>query len=103
MFARAPHVEDELAYLFQARTIAAGRLLADVPAQPEFFDAPFLLIREGERFGKCTSGYPMVPALGARIGKPWLVNRVFGALSVAESTSPCADCTGRRPGCSSRP
>ncbi|HEX2185918.1 MAG TPA: glycosyltransferase family 39 protein, partial [Chloroflexota bacterium] len=82
VFDRVPHVEDELAYLFQARTIASGRLLADAPAQPEFFDAPFLLIRDGKWFGKYTPGYPMVLALGARVGQPWLVNPVFGALSV---------------------
>ena len=82
VFDRVPHVEDELAYLFQARTIAAGRLVADAPAHPEFFDVPFLIIRDGLWFGKYTPGYPAVLALGARVGQPWLVNPVFGALSV---------------------
>ena len=82
VFDRLPHVEDEVAYLFQARTIAAGRFVADAPALPEFFEMPFIIVRDGRWFGKYTPGYPAVLALGVLAGQPWLVNPLFGALSV---------------------
>jgi hypothetical protein len=46
VFDRLPHVEDEFAYLFQARTLAAGSLLATAPAHPEFFEMPFIMVRD---------------------------------------------------------
>ncbi|MBI4322489.1 MAG: glycosyltransferase family 39 protein [Chloroflexi bacterium] len=82
VFDRLPHVEDEVAFLFQARTIAAGGLVAAAPARPEFFDIPFVLVRDGQWFGKYPPGYPIVLALGVLVGQPWLVNPLFGALSV---------------------
>ena len=83
VFDRVPHVEDEVAFVFQARTIATGRLTADAPPRPEFFSAPFILVRDGRWFGKYTPGYPAVLALGVLVGRPWLVNPLAGALAVA--------------------
>jgi len=42
-FERLPHLEDEVAYLFQARTMAMGRLTVPSPAQPDSFWTPFVL------------------------------------------------------------
>lgn len=39
-----PRVEDEFVYLFQARTLAAGRLSYPSPPLPEFFEAAHLLV-----------------------------------------------------------
>jgi 4-amino-4-deoxy-L-arabinose transferase-like glycosyltransferase len=83
VFDRVPHVEDEVAFVFQARVIASGRLTAPAPARPEFFSAPFIIVRDGRWYGKYTPGYPAVLALGARVGRPWLVNPLAGALAVA--------------------
>jgi 4-amino-4-deoxy-L-arabinose transferase-like glycosyltransferase len=82
VFDRVPHLEDEVAYLFQARTIAAGRLVAPAPARPEFFEMPFVVVRDGQWFGKYPPGYPAVLALGVLAGQPWLVNPLLGALAV---------------------
>jgi 4-amino-4-deoxy-L-arabinose transferase-like glycosyltransferase len=83
VFDRVPHVEDEVAFVFQARVIASGRLTAPAPARPEFFSAPFIIVRDGRWYGKYTPGYPAVLALGALVGRPWLVNPLAGALAVA--------------------
>ena len=83
VFDHVAHLEDELAFLFQARTLAAGRLVADAPALPQFFQLPFLLIREDMWFGKYPPGFPAVLALGALAGDPWLTNAVAGAACVA--------------------
>jgi hypothetical protein len=82
VFDRVPHVEDELAFLFQARTIASGRLVASPPPLPEFFEAPFIIVQEDKWFGKYPPGHPAAMALGVLIGHPWLANPIFGALCV---------------------
>jgi 4-amino-4-deoxy-L-arabinose transferase-like glycosyltransferase len=82
VFDRQPHVEDEVAFIFQAQTIAMGRLLADAPADPDFFRAPFVIVRDGHWFGKYTPGFPLVLAAGALVGRPWLVNPLLAAACV---------------------
>ncbi len=82
VFDRLPHVEDDVAFLFQAKTIASGHLLASPPSLPIFFQIPFVIIRDGHWFGKYPPGYPMVLALGVLFGQPWLLNPIVGALDV---------------------
>jgi hypothetical protein len=79
VFDRLPHVEDELAFVFQAKTIASGHLLVDAPQRPEFFRAPFIIVRDGHWYGKYLPGYPAVLALGALVDQVWLVNPLVGA------------------------
>jgi 4-amino-4-deoxy-L-arabinose transferase-like glycosyltransferase len=81
-FERLPHLEDEVAYLFQARTMALGRLTVPSPAQPDSFWTPFVLDYEGQRFGKYTPGWPAMLTLGARAGLPWLVNPLLAAIAL---------------------
>jgi 4-amino-4-deoxy-L-arabinose transferase-like glycosyltransferase len=83
VFERLPHVEDEVAFLFQARTYAAGRLVAPAPPLPEFFSIPFVIVRDGAWFGKYPPGYPLVLALGVLVDRAWLVNPLAAGLAVA--------------------
>ena len=83
VFDRVPHVEDELAFVFQANVFASGQVLADAPPLPDFFYAPFVIVHDGNWFGKYTPGYPLVLAVGARVGAPWLVNPLLAAGCVA--------------------
>jgi len=80
VFERLPHLEDEVAYLFQARTVAAGRLTVPSPAQPDSFWTPFVLDHGGQRFGKYPPAWPGVLALGVLGGVPWLVNPLLASL-----------------------
>ncbi len=82
IFDRLPHVEDDVAFLFQARTLASGRLLAPAPALPQFFEIPFTVQRDGFWYGKYPPGYPAVLALGVLAGQPWLVEPICGAIAV---------------------
>ncbi|HUG13823.1 MAG TPA: glycosyltransferase family 39 protein, partial [Thermomicrobiales bacterium] len=82
VFDRVPHVEDEVAFVFQANVFASGQVLAEAPEQPEFFRAPFVIVHEGHWFGKYTPGFPLVMAPGALIDRPWLVNPLLAALCV---------------------
>ena len=83
-FETMPHVEDELAYLFQARTFAGGALT--VPAPPTILQPGLeyylLEVQNGRWFSVTSPGWPAVLALGVKLGVPWLVNPILAALSV---------------------
>ena len=98
---RAPHVQDSVTYLFQAQTLARGRLTAPAPPLAEaeatpHFAQEFLLVRHGRWFGKYTPGYPAVLALGVLAGAPWLVNPMLAALAVAVMFPLSKELTGHR-------
>jgi 4-amino-4-deoxy-L-arabinose transferase-like glycosyltransferase len=81
-FERLPHLEDEVAYLFQAKTMALGRLTVPSPAHPDSFWTPFVLDYRGQRFGKYPPGWPGVLAAGVLGGVPWLVNPLLSAAAL---------------------
>ena len=82
VFERLPHLEDEVAYVFQARVMARGALWAPAPDNAAPFWVPFVLTLDERRFAKYPPGWPAVLALGERLGAAWLVNPLSGALSV---------------------
>jgi 4-amino-4-deoxy-L-arabinose transferase-like glycosyltransferase len=79
---RIPHVQDSLTYLFQAQTLARGRLSAPAPPAPDAFAQEFLLVRAGRWFGKYPPGFPILLAAGVLVGVPWLVNPFLAALTI---------------------
>ncbi len=81
-FERLPHLEDEVAYLFQAKTLALGRLTVPSPQHADAFWIPFVLDYRGQRFGKYSPGWPAFLALGELIAAPWLVNPALAALAL---------------------
>jgi len=82
VFERVPHLEDEVAYLFQAKVFALGRMYVPSPRYPPSFFAPFVLDHAGKRFGKYPPGYSLLLALGVLSGHPWLVNALSSALTL---------------------
>lgn len=82
VFDAMPHLEDELAYTWQARVIASGRLALPSPEYPREFLVPFVVDYQGLRFGKYPLGWPVVLALGVVFGVRTLVNPVLAALGV---------------------
>jgi 4-amino-4-deoxy-L-arabinose transferase-like glycosyltransferase len=81
-FERLPHLEDEVAYLFQAKTMALGRLTVPSPDNADAFWIPFVLDYQGQRFGKYPPGWPGLLALGVRVGLPWLVNPLLASIAL---------------------
>jgi hypothetical protein len=80
---RMPHVQDSVAYLFQAETFALGRLWVPTPAHSQFFTHEFILMdAAGRWFSKYPPGWPMILALGQLAGAPWVVDPICGALSL---------------------
>lgn len=77
-----PHVPDEIAYLLQARYFAAGLPWMTPPPVPAAFDT-FLLEVSGDRwYSVFPPGWPLVLAVGVKLGVPWLVNPVLGGICV---------------------
>jgi 4-amino-4-deoxy-L-arabinose transferase-like glycosyltransferase len=78
-----PHLEDEVAYLFQARVFAAGKAYVSAPFETNCFFAPFVVDHDGRRFGKYPPGWPALLALGVKLGQMWWVNAAGAALTTA--------------------
>lgn len=83
IFERVPHLEDELTYLFQARTYARAALWAPRVHPRSPFFVPFVITMGDRRFGKYPPGWPMLLALGSLARAEWLVNPILGGLAVA--------------------
>src|SRR5688572_22943905 len=81
VFERYPHLEDEVAYLFQAQILARGHLVIDSPSPKQAFWEPFVVDHStGTRFGKYSLGWPALLALGVMLGQSWIVNAFLAAL-----------------------
>ena len=79
---------DDYSYHYQAQLLASGRLWAQDPVyNPSlpFYDCVetfCLRDDQGHRFSKYPPGWPLILALGAKLGVPWLVNPILGAFLV---------------------
>ena len=81
VFERIPHVHDEIAYLFQAKIFASGRLYAPSPCARESFDFPHI-VNNGRWYSVYPPGFPFLLLLGLLIKAPWLVNPLLATLSI---------------------
>ncbi len=83
-FEHLPHVQDEVAYILQAKMFAAGQLT--VPAPPEALQPGLeyylFEVRDGEWIVTPPPGWPAVLSLGVLMGAPWLLNPILAALCI---------------------
>lgn len=82
IFESIPHIEDEIAYVWQAEAIAGGKLTVPSPVDPKSFLVPFVVDYQGQRFGKYPLGWPALLAIGVRLGVRSLVNPLLAGLGV---------------------
>ena len=78
-----PHVQDDVAYLFQAKIFALGRSWVPAPPAPEFFQNGFIQMFDGRWFSKYPPGYPLLLVAGLWAGVPWLVNALSCGVALA--------------------
>jgi len=77
-----PNSADEYVYLFQAKTLAEGKLYGPVhPLQP-FFKFLYIGDKDGKRVGQYPPGWPLLLSLGVLINLPWIINPLIGALTL---------------------
>jgi hypothetical protein len=82
VFEAVPHVEDEMAYVWQAKVLAHGKLTVPTPPFPQSMQVPFVVDANGQRFAKYPPGWPMMLALGLWLGIRTWVNPLLGGLAV---------------------
>ena len=82
VFENIPHVSDEVAYQFQARAIARGRLWISPPANPEFFDFLHTINDGAKWYGIMNPGWPVMLATGYAAKLPWIINPILGAATL---------------------
>ena len=83
VFERMPHLEDEVAYLFQAKSYAGGHLAIESPQPRRAYWQPFVVDQNDVRFGKYTPGWSLQLALGVLMGQTWVINAFLAALTIA--------------------
>ena len=74
-----PHVSDEIAYTLQSRLLAAGARTGPGVDDPNLAAYPFW-VPGPESHSPFPIGWPMLLAVGERLGVPWLVNPLLAAL-----------------------
>jgi hypothetical protein len=77
-----PHIPDEIAYLLQARHYAAGLPWMPAPPVPAAFNTFLMEVSNGRWYSIFPPGWPVVLAIGVKVGVPWLVNPVLGGVCV---------------------
>lgn len=82
IFENIPHLEDELAYVWQARMAAQLRLSMPSPVETHALLTPFVVDYQGLRFGKYPPGWPAMLALGELTGLRAWVNPLLAGLAV---------------------
>jgi 4-amino-4-deoxy-L-arabinose transferase-like glycosyltransferase len=83
VYERLPHIEDEMAYTWQARLIAERfSLTVPSPVCPKCFLYPFVIDYNGQRFGKYPPGWPALLGLAELAGIRWLANPLLAGLVV---------------------
>lgn len=77
-----PHIEDEIAYVWQARLIASGQATMPSPEFSKSFMVPFVIDHEGQRFGKYPLGWPALLGIGEYLGIRQWINPLLAGLAV---------------------
>jgi hypothetical protein len=78
-----PNSGDEYVYLYQAATMAEGRLWNAAPRYPEFFEFNYIVQQSGRAYGSFPVGWPLLLAAALELNLPaWVVNPILGAVSV---------------------
>lgn len=76
-----PQISDEHSYIFQADLLASGKLYADSPPAPQFFQT-LNVINDGKWYSRYTIGWPLLLATGRLAGMDFAVNAACAALSL---------------------
>ncbi|PWB56327.1 MAG: hypothetical protein C3F13_01960 [Anaerolineales bacterium] len=82
IYEAVPHIEDEIAYVWQSKALLNGHLTVPSPPDSKSFLIPFIVDYHGERFGKYPPGWPAVLAVAIGIGARAWINPLLAGLGV---------------------
>ncbi len=78
-----PNSGDEYAYLYQAATLAEGRLWNPAPVPAASFRFNYIVHADGRAYSSFPIGWPLLLALAIRAGIPtWIVSPILGAVTL---------------------
>jgi hypothetical protein len=81
-YERFPHVTDEVAYVYQARYFAEGKLMTPAPPVRESFELYLMQFAGANWYPATPPGWPAVLAIGVLFKVSWLVNPLLGGVSI---------------------
>jgi hypothetical protein len=82
VFERMPHIDDSISNYFQAKYFAAGHLFLPAPPDAQSFQVDQTIVERTKWYGYAFPAWPLVLAVGVRLGLPWLVNPILGGLLI---------------------
>ncbi len=82
VFEAIPHIEDEIAFAWQARLIADGKLTIDSPDHYKSFLIPFVVDHQGKRFAKYPLGWPALMGVAVALGMRTIINPLLAGFAV---------------------
>ena len=82
LFQHIPHIEDSAAQLFHATIFSHGALTAPAPPFPEFFEYKNMIIHNGAWYSQYPPGHTVLLMLGVLVRAPWIINPLFGSLTI---------------------
>jgi hypothetical protein len=82
VFENIPHLEDEIAYVWQAKAMARGAVTLPTPEHQQSFLVPFVVDYHGKRFGKYPLGWPALLSIAIRLNARQWVNPFLAGLGV---------------------
>ncbi|MDP1544766.1 MAG: glycosyltransferase family 39 protein [Anaerolineales bacterium] len=82
LFEQMPHIEDEMAYVWQAQVFAEGKLTLPSPPGAASLTIPYVVDYQGQRFAKYPPGWPIMLALGLKLNARSWVNPVLAGFSI---------------------
>ncbi len=94
IFERLPQLEDEIAYIYQAKIFAGGQAYIERQEPPHAYWQPFIIDCKGNyskyeeldcadrRFGKYPPGWPLLLAPGYIFNLAWAINPLFFFLTI---------------------
>lgn len=82
VFEGIPHIEDEIAYVWQAKALVEGHLTIPSPPHQGSYLVPFIVDYLGERFGKYPPGWPALLSIAIRLGIRAWINPLLAGLGV---------------------
>ena len=82
IYGQHPHIQDEVAYLLQAKGLANGEIYMPAPPVKEAFDVYLMQYKDTSWFGVMAPAWPAFLAIGVVLGIPWIINPLLAALNV---------------------
>jgi hypothetical protein len=82
VFEGVPHIEDEIAYVWQAKALIEGHMKISSPPHHSSYIVPFIVDYLGERFGKYPPGWPALLSVAIRLGIRAWINPFMAGLGV---------------------